>query len=408
MRRKPLFPPPVDPQTGKRQRHKGRTAHQLLTVNDWVRVERTCWHCPGQGSSTPADAFLDTAEATISLGVRELACRLNQNARSFDKAADNLARAAQIRLSGERLRQLVEAEGKTVLAAQRSGDLGVGWTAADCRTEPEGPTRVYLGSDGVTVPMVTAAEKQSRRQKVKDKRRRRGRKCRPLPRPKAGADQTYKEFKVVAYYDEDQAHRHVVVTRGDHVAAGRLMRRDAGRIALDKADEKVANVDGADWIRNQLRRQNLPLDAVGLDFYHLADNVHKARRSVFGDEDAGGREWAAGVLHAAKHEGYAALWERLTAWRASLRSPAKRQAADGLLHYVAKREEMIRYPEFQAKGWQIGSGPTEAMCKTTTARIKGSGMRWDADNAEAVMALDALEQSGEWKLYWQTRLQPPG
>jgi hypothetical protein len=397
----------VDPPTGKRQRNKGRTAHHLLTVNDWVCVARTCWHCPSQGSSTPADAFLDTAEATVSLGARELVCRLNQNARSFDTAAENLARAAQIRLSGERLRQLVEAEGKAVLAAQRAGDLDLGWTAADCATEA-GPTRVYLGSDGVKVPVVTGAEKKARRQKVKDQRRRRGRKCRPLPRAKAGADQKYKEFKIVAYYSEDQEHRHVVATRGDCDVAGRLMRRDAGRLRLDQADEKVANVDGADWIRNQIRQQSLPLDAVGLDFYHLADNVHKARRAAFGEEDEAGRVWAAEVLHTAKHQGYAALWERLTVWRASWRSPTKREAANGLLHYVAKREEMIRYPEFQAKGWQIGSGPTEAMCKTTTARLKGSGMRWDGDNAEAVMALDALEQSGEWKLYWRSRLRPTG
>ena len=407
MRRKPLFPPPADPQTGRRPRNKGRTAHQLFTVNDWVRVERTCWHSPGQGSRTPADAFLDAAEATVSLGARELACRLNQNARSFDKAADNLARAAQIRLSGEKLRHVVEAEGKAVLAAQRSGEFDLGWTAADCPTEA-GPTRLYLGSDGVKVPVVTDAEKRGRRQKVKEKRRRRGKKCRPLPRAKAGADQKYKEFKIVAYYSEGQEHRHVAVTREDCAAAGRLMRRDAGRLRLDLADEKVANVDGADWIRNQIRRQSLPLDAVGLDFYHLADNVHKARRAAFGEEDEAGRGWAAAVLHTAKHEGYPALWEQLAVWRAGLRSPKKREAADALLHYVAKREEMIRYPEFQAKGWQIGSGPTEAMCKTTTARLKGSGMRWDSDNAEAVMALDALEQSGEWKLYWRTRLRPEG
>jgi hypothetical protein len=407
MRRKPLFPPPADPQTGKRPRNKGRTGHQLLTVNDWVRIERTCWHRPGQGSDTPVDAFVDAALATVSLGARELGCRLNQGARSFDKAAENLARAAQIRLSGEKLRQLVEAEGKAVLAAQRSGDFDLGWTAADCATGA-GPTRVYLGSDGVKVPVITVAEKQARRRKAKEKRRRRGKKCRPLPRAKAGADQKYKEFKIVAYYSEDQAHRHVVGTRQDHEAAGRMMRRDAARIRLDQADEKVANVDGADWIRNQIRRQSLPLDAVGLDFYHLADNVHKARRAAFGEEDEAGRAWAAEVLHTAKHEGYAALGERLTAWRAGLRSPKKREAADGLLQYVTKRAEMIRYPEFQAKGWQIGSGPTEAMCKTTTARLKGSGMRWDADNAEAVMALDALDQSGEWKLYWRSGLRPTG
>jgi hypothetical protein len=355
----------------------------------------------------PADAFVDTAEATISLGARELVCRLNQNARSFDKAAENLARAAQMHLCGEKLRHVVEAEGKAVLAAQRAKDFDLGWTAADCTTEA-GPTRVYLGSDGVKVPVVTDAEKQGRRQKVKAKRRRRGRKCRPLPRAKAGADQKYKEFKIVAFYSEEQEHRHVVATRGDHAVAGRIMRRDAGRLQLDQADEKVANVDGADWIRNQIQGQHLPMDAIGLDFYHLADNVHKARRAAFGEADAAGQAWAAAVLHTAKHEGYAALWAQVTTWRAGLRSPRKRDAADGLLQYIAKREEMIRYPEFQAKGWQIGSGPTEAMCKTTTARLKGSGMRWDPDNAEAVMALDALEQSGEWRLYWQSRLRPTG
>jgi hypothetical protein len=44
---------------------------------------------------------------------------------------------------------------------------------------------------------------------------------------------------------------------------------------------------------------------------------------------------------------------------------------------------MIQYPAFQAKDWQIGSGLTEATCKTLTAGLKGSGMRWDSDNAEA-------------------------
>ena len=48
------------------------------------------------------------------------------------------------------------------------------------------------------------------------------------------------------------------------------------------------------------------------------------------------------------------------------------------------------------------------MCKTTTARLKRCGMRWDADNADALMALAGLEQSDQWKLYWQTRLKPTG
>jgi hypothetical protein len=330
-----------------------------------------------------------------------MACRLNADGRNFDKTAANLKRTAQVHVSGETLRVLVETEGKRVLQAQRSGQLPVEWSAADCRIDAN-TTRLYVGSDGVMVPLVTDAEKAARRAKVKQKRRR-GKKARPLPPRRPGADQHYKEFKIVAIYDEDQKHRLVSGTRGDCEAAGRLMRREAGRVRMDLADEKVGNVDGSPWIRNQVERQCLPLDALGLDFYHLSENVHKARREVYGEDDEAGKAWAGELLHVFKHEGYEPAWRRLLGWRVGLRHG--RPAADRLVNYVSERGDMIRYPEFQAKGWQIGSGPTEATCKTLTARLKGSGMRWDADNAEALMALEALNQSGQWDLYWKSQLR---
>lgn len=37
---------------------------------------------------------------------------------------------------------------------------------------------------------------------------------------------------------------------------------------------------------------------------------------------------------------------------------------------------MIAYADFERRGWQIGSGPIEAMCHATTQRLKGAGMRW--------------------------------
>src|SRR3954454_6734500 len=209
MPRKRLFPPPQAPD-GRRLQHKGRASHTVLTVNDRLELERTRWYSPAAGGLTPADRWLDVAEATVSLGARELACRLNQGARSFAKAQDNLARAAQISMSDELLRQVVAAEGRAVLNAQKAGRLTVPWTASDCRAEdaagrPTTQTRVYLGADGVKVPLVTAAEKVKRRAGVKAKRRQRGKKCRPLPRPRRGAAGRYKEFKIVTYYDQDQA-----------------------------------------------------------------------------------------------------------------------------------------------------------------------------------------------------------
>jgi hypothetical protein len=407
MRRKPLSPPPKDRTTGKTKQNKGRQDFTVLTINGRVRLWRRRWHSPREGSSTTLDAWLDTVERTISLGVRELACRLNGDGKNFDKAAANLARTAQVQLSGETLRVLVETEGKRVLQAQRSEQLPVAWSATDCRIEPKAKTtRLYLGSDGVMVPLVTDAEKASRRHEAKQRRRRRGKRARPLPPKKAGADQGYKEFKIVAYYDETQAHRLVCGTRGDHEEAGRWMRRQAGRIRLDLADQKVGNVDGSPWIRNQIRRRSLPLDDLGLDFYHLSENVHKARREVYGEDEESGEQWAGRLLHVFKHEGYEAAWKQLLEWRVGLRRG--RPAADRLVNYVSDRRAMIKYPEFRAKGWQIGSGSTEATCKTLTARLKGSGMRWDADNAEALMALEALAQSGQWDSYWRSQLRRTG
>lgn len=392
--------------TQKRKHNKGRQDYTVLTVNGRVRLWRRRWHSGADGTTTPLDRWVDAAEASISLGVREMACRLNGDGKNFDKAAANLARTAQVEVSGETLRVLVETEGKRVAQAQKSGQLPVNWSATDCRTE-SGTTRVYFGSDGVMVPLVTDAEKKARRQKIKEKRRRRGRKARPLPAAKAGADQKYKEFKIVAFYDETQAHRLVNGTRGDCDVAGRLMRREAGRIRLDQADEKIGNVDGSPWIRNQVEQQSLPLDALGLDFYHLGENVHKARRDIYGEDSEDGQRWAGEVLHTFKHQGYQATWQQLLEWRAGLRRN-QRQRADQLLNYVGERRDMIRYPEFQDKGWQIGSGPTEATCKTLTARLKGSGMRWEAGNAEALMGLEALSQSDQWDLYWQRELRPTG
>ena len=169
-----------------------------------------------------------------------------------------------------------------------------------------------------------------------------------------------------------------------------------------RAHEKVANVDGASWIREQLqaRPDLLRFDGLGLDFYHLSENVHRCRRLVFGLAQPEGESWANDILHSFKHAGYQATWQKLVQWRAGLRCSAKRQAADKLLNYVSQRQEMIQYPEFAARGWQIGSGPTESRCKTTTQRLKGRGHRWNRRNADAVAALTTLTDSNQWNFYW--------
>ena len=94
----------------------------LVTVNGRLRLVRRRWH-DAQTSTAPADAWLDVAERTISEGVCEMACRVNQGATSFVGAAGTLARTARIDLGKERLRQLVEGEARLLVPLRVAGRI---------------------------------------------------------------------------------------------------------------------------------------------------------------------------------------------------------------------------------------------------------------------------------------------
>lgn len=355
----------------------------------------------------PVDALADAAEATVSRGARELCCHVNATAKSFRRSAEQLKRVGQLGLSASLLRKVVEDEGKRVLSASESGALKPNWQAKDCKVKtPQGKetSRVYLGVDGFTVPCLTEQEKQKRREKVVAARASRPAdkpKLAPLARRKQGADQRYKEFKLVQFHDEEMDHRLLSVTRKPCQEAGRIMRRDARRIGFAEAEQRIGNVDGGPWIVNLMMSWAVVLTALCLDFYHLGQNVNQSKRIAFGEKSEAGKQWAQDLMHEVRHNGYGPFWERLLPWRSKQRG-AKRKEADRLLNYVATRQDIIVYDRCEKNGWRISSSTTESECGAAPHRVKGPGKRWDADNAEAVIALEAAYQSHLWEQYWAT------
>ena len=162
--------------------------------------------------------------------------------------------------------------------------------------------------------------------------------------------------------------------------------------------------DGAEWIRRQAMRQLPMLDAMLLDFFHFTEHVSTAARACFGEGSVQAKSWKGQLLGLALEQGPVEVLTRIQETLCTARSAGKRKALKGLQQYVAKRVEMMDYPTFRQKGFDIGSGPTEAFCKTLTARLKGSGMKWDKANAEAMMALAAIDQCNLWKYYWGQEL----
>lgn len=377
-----------------------------------MELRRRRFENPDGSSDAAVDALIDLAAGGVSLAVREMCCRVAVDSSSFARAADNLKRLAGLVLSDEKLRQVAECEGRAVLIWQEDDqlelDFDAGQWTTDATADGRPVARAYVGIDGFLLPMVTDAEVARRLEKAQARRkglkRKRGVR-RPALRRRRGADQRYKEMKLVTVYDQDKEHRLSRATRLGVDKAGRVLRQMGDDVKLCRAAEVAAVTDGAEWIANTVER-NLPVGKTTaiLDYYHASQHVHQARRAIFGDSDPQGQAWSDRVLKQLREESFDAAWEMLLETRFRFRAKAKREALDELMGYLGRRREKVNYPAFRAAGLDIGSGPTESMCKSLSRRMKGVGMRWTARNAESMVALEALHQSDLWSVYWSSKL----
>lgn len=141
-----------------------------------------------------------------------------------------------------------------------------------------------------------------------------------------------------------------------------------------------------------------------VDFYHAAQRLSTMGEALFG----AGREasaWAARmrkllkkpngpfrVLHAA-----AAMRARRTM------SASARKLFQTAYNYLRTRTRHMQYAEFRRLSLPIGSGVTEAACKTVfTQRLKLSGMRWSRPGAQVILDLRVILLSHIWHSTYRT------
>lgn len=373
----------------------------MLTADGEVRLLRKYFWSKGCGGACPADQLSGVAKGSISPGARELCCLMGIG-QDFAQARLDLRRVGGIRTSKERLRTIVEGSGQDARQVRDNGKLAPAWTAPQAKLD-DGKSLVYTGIDGVMAPTVTRKEKDKRRQKHIQRRKQREKtgvgNARPLPPKRPGSDERYKEMKIGIFYDQGKEHRHAFVSENDGHAFGKLLGKHAALIRLEAADCALSLTDGAKWIWRAVITWLVCLTAVLLDFYHLAQHVHEAARCCLGEGEKA-RAWASAALKEVKQGGAKALLAAIDALAKQVRAEHKKKAIGQLRKYVWKRREMLDYPTALANGWDIGSGPTEATCKTLTLRLKRPGMKWDRDHAAQMMNLIAMRESGQWKAYW--------
>ena len=79
--------------------------------------------------------------------------------------------------------------------------------------------------------------------------------------------------------------------------------------------------------------------------------------------------------------------------------------------YLRKHAVWMQYADYRRHGLHIGSGVTEAACKTVFAeRLKRSGMTWGKEGGQVILDLRVLVLSGVWHevhgAYLASRRQP--
>jgi hypothetical protein len=158
------------------------------------------------------------------------------------------------------------------------------------------------------------------------------------------------------------------------------------------------------YYRKVLRRMRHPLTGKRLSWQWVVDYYHASLRlTTMADALFGKGQQAAAwtrkmqklllkpggagrVLHSAGalRSRYKPRGERLKEFQVAYR-------------YLQERRKHMRYAEYRRVGMPIGSGVTEAACKTVyTQRLKLSGMRWKKAGAQTILTLRVILLSGVW------------
>jgi len=87
-------------------------------------------------------------------------------------------------------------------------------------------------------------------------------------------------------------------------------------------------------------------------------------------------------------------------------SKHKSEKAQQCLNYFAERSEYMKYDEYLAAGYPIGSGVVEGACRHLVKdRMEQTGMRWRIAGAQAVLSLRALYVNDDWDTFHADRIQ---
>ncbi len=189
---------------------------------------------------------------------------------------------------------------------------------------------------------------------------------------------------------------------------GEVQYAEAKRRGAERARRVTSVNDGAEWIW-ALVLLCYPLAVQIVDWWHAVERLWKVGNLVFGQ----GSELASAWVKMRRDELWRGEVSKVIAALDGLGASgakggkASEEAIDEvrkLREYLRTHQERMRYEQFREAGEPVGSGTVESACKTVVGtRMKGAGMRWKVERAEAVLALRCAILSNRWQNAWDSQ-----
>jgi hypothetical protein len=192
---------------------------------------------------------------------------------------------------------------------------------------------------------------------------------------------------------------------GKEAAISKLAQRAAvrdGRHIL----HRVALTDGAEPLQEQMLIQ-LPTYTLVLDIIHAAEYLWESANAVLGETHGQRTAWVRQhleLLLAGRTAAVITVLEQVACDPAM--TPTHVQVLRKTIGYYRRNQPYMRYDQYLAQGWPIGTGVVEGACRHLVKdRMEQSGMRWTKAGAQAVLDLRAVRLTGDWDAYWQLHRQ---
>jgi hypothetical protein len=149
-------------------------------------------------------------------------------------------------------------------------------------------------------------------------------------------------------------------------------------------------------------------EAVGiLDLFHVLERLWAVAHCFHKEGSAGARQFVEYRLRdlLQGRVGYviSGLRKRL---RTEKLSSQRRKVVRSAVEYLSNNRGHMRYDEYLAAGYPIGSGVAEGACRHLVKdRMEQTGMRWTVEGAQAMLHVRALYLNDQWEEFLEFRAE---